>query len=114
MFDVIRFKELVKERDETHSEYTYGLNLVWEKLTDLICEDLDASIKYILNDCTSEEFIWLSEFFEAVIEKTLSQDYIDALRIVTKKYPEETKLYNINAFIDDAQGRLNYLLNPED
>lgn len=118
MFNVVKFKELIKERIkvsiETQDEWDYGINKIWNKLTDLICENIDDSIEYILNDCSEDEFSWLSEIFEQIVEKTLSQKFIDATRIVAKKYPLEDKKYNISSEIDWAQGRLDYLLNPED
>ncbi len=118
MFDVIKFKELIKELKnicrDTQGEWDYGINLVNTKLVNLIDEDINGAIDYIKTDCTGDEFIWLSEFFEEVIEKTLSQDYIDTLRIIAKKYPEEDKKYKISAEIDYVQSRLDYLLNPED
>lgn len=118
MFNVKYFKELIAERIKlsikTQDEWDYAIDLVNNKMIDLICSNIDAAIDYILNDCTGDEFAWLSEFFDEVIEKTLSQKYIDALRVVTKKYPIETKKYNIISFIDDAQYRLNYLLNPKE
>lgn len=118
MFIVVKFKELIKERIkvsiETQDESYYGINIIWNKLTDLICENINDSIEYILNDCTEDEFSWISEILYQIIEKTLSQKFIDTLRIVTKKYPIEDNEYKITDQIDDTQWRLDYLLNPED
>ncbi len=114
MFNETKFHDLLQKRINTSDEWYDGLNAVWNELTDLICENINDSIEFLLNKCSEEDFSWLSEFFEQVIEKSLSQEYIDALRVVAAKYPEETSKYNIIEFIDDAQARLDYLLNPED
>jgi hypothetical protein len=45
-----------------------------------------------------------------IIIKTLSQNFIDSLRITAEKFPEETKEYNILYFIDLAQKKLDQLL----
>ncbi|EFQ51814.1 hypothetical protein HMPREF9219_1193 [Lactobacillus iners LEAF 3008A-a] len=36
--DVQKFREVFKRRDETHSEYTYGLEMCWKEEVEILAE----------------------------------------------------------------------------
>jgi hypothetical protein len=108
MFNVKKFKELIQMREA--DEYDIAADSIQNELIQCVCESIEDSIQYILNDCTASEFSWLSEIFVEIIIKTLSQNFINSLRITAEKFPEETKEYNILYFIDLAQKKLDQLL----
>ena len=108
MFNVKKFKELIEMREA--DEYDIAADSIQNELIQCVCESIEDSIQYILNDCTASEFSWLSEIFVEIIIKTLSQNFINSLRITAEKFPEETKEYNILYFIDLAQKKLDQLL----
>ena len=108
MFNVIKFKELIQLREI--DEYDISVNSIHNELIQCFCENIDDSIKYMLNECTASEFSILSEIFIEIIEKTHSQNFINSLKIVAEKFPEETNEYNILYFIDLAQKKLEQLL----
>lgn len=53
---------------------------VWQAEVDAICSDMVAPISFILAECTGEEFVWLSEVFDDVMDKTRSSAFLDCLR----------------------------------
>ena len=69
---------------------------------ELMARDVKGTIDFLDNDCSEEQFVWLSEVFDEIAQKTRSKDIIDALVRVSKKYPEATEKYNINYFINSA------------
>ena len=71
-------------------------------------KDINDTIEYFENNCTATEFSWLSEVFEDVAQRTRSKEFVETLRRVAEKYPEETKLYSIEEFIESAE-----LINEE-
>ncbi|MBR7069513.1 MAG: hypothetical protein IKI30_03580 [Oxalobacter sp.] len=101
------FKKIISERiyisKTTDDEWDYGINKCCERLINLVSDNLEESIDYIKNDCTADEFSYLSEVMEEIAEKTQSQEFIDVLYETAKKYPEECKDYNILSFIKDAE-----------
>ncbi len=101
------FKAAIKYRiyvqEISDGEWDEGLQKAWNLLIDAVCKDIDESIEYIKNECTADEFSYLSEVMEEIAEKTQSQEFIDALYETAKKYPEETERYNILPFIQDAE-----------
>lgn len=46
---------------------------------ELLCDNLQETMKF-LNECSSEEFYWLSELFESLSEYYKSQELIDCMK----------------------------------
>ncbi len=72
----------------------------------LFSDDIEKTNLFIKTDCTADEFVWLSEIFEEIAEKTKSKEFINCLYETLKKFPDETEQYNIISFIDDAADAL--------
>lgn len=98
-----RIKPLIEERENTNDEWDYGVQQCHQKLIDLMIEDIDKSIEFLDNDCTADQYSWLSEVFDEIAEATQSKGFIEALKRLALKYPEETKTYNIMSFIESAE-----------
>ena len=64
--------------------------------------DVNATVAF-LEECTADEFGWLSEVFAEVAEATRSQKLVDALYETAKRFPEECERLSIVDFIDEAQ-----------
>ena len=97
-----RIIPIIEERESVDS-WDYGIEQCHKKLIALITEDIDKSIDFLDNDCTADQFSWLSEVFDEIAEITKSQAFIEALKRLAIKYPEETKEYNIESFIESAE-----------
>jgi hypothetical protein len=48
---------------------------------EIITADIAKSIDYFLYECTDEEFYWLTETFEEIVEKTQCKDFISTWHI---------------------------------
>ena len=69
-------------------------------------EDINESIAFLDNDCTADQFSWLSEVFDEIAETSQSQAFIEALKRTAAKYPDETEQYNLMSFIETAEGAI--------
>ena len=86
---------------------------IWDELTNLLSEYLDDTIEFLLNDCTVEEFEWISEVFDDIADITQSIEFIDCLYEVEKKFKGQYKC-NILGSIDYAKLCLDYFpTDPE-
>ena len=103
MFDHARFSGLLSERRNIHSGSADEMENYYDKMSRFIAEDLDNSIDFIENQCTAEEFVWLSEVFEEIAQKTQSRVFIQCLEQTVLKFPKESELYNLRFFIQDAE-----------
>jgi len=101
------FRDLMKTRKAIHPEDSYGYDRLWEKETNLLSKDINATIVFLDNECTAEEFSWISEVFEDIADKTRSSDFINCLYRVAKKFPEVCREHNIYDFIESSESLLD-------
>ena len=79
MDSIAKLKEALHLRMHGNPDEYYEES-VWKSEVDAICTDLPAAIDFILSECTDEEFQWLSEVFDDVMDKTRSIEFLDTLR----------------------------------
>lgn len=96
------YETLLTQRKKLEGDIDYDTNPVILKTIELMTEDIKETISFLENDCTEEQFVWLSEVFDEIAERTKSKSFIDALLRVSKKYPKATAEYNISYFISSA------------
>ena len=101
--DIRKFKELIAKREKIHPEDYLTIEHCDKELIDVLCEDMPGTIKYLYSECTVEEFLWLSEFFEETVARVPDMGYVDGLRYFAQKYPKETKEYRVEYFLNSAQ-----------
>lgn len=81
---------------QLHPEDYLGIEECWSEMTDILSKDISATLEFFKNDCTDEEFYWLSPVFEDVAEKTKSPELIPVLRQRLSTVLEEN--YHEDAF----------------
>lgn len=96
------YKEIIQKRSEINSEWYTEIEKIWDKMIAVFSKNIEKTILFIKTECTGDEFVWLSEIFEEIAERTQSMEFIDCLYETTKKFPNETEKYNIVFFIDEA------------
>jgi hypothetical protein len=109
--NIEKVREILKERIrisiETQDNWDFGIGKCCNKLIEVLSEDIDGTIQFLLTDCTEKEFIWISEVFEEIAEKTQSPEFISTLYQVADKYPDAVKKYYLLDTIKYAEGRLD-------
>lgn len=89
---------LIRERKNKHSEDDYGIYECWDKMTEILSQDIDETIQYLEN-CSEEDLYFISEIFEDISERVKSEKYISCLRKLDKKFPN----LNMTRDIDIAE-----------
>ncbi len=105
-----KLRKAIANRASTDDEWDYGVQQSWKEVLAIISESLYDTVNFIENDCTPNEFSWLSEIYNKIIDIFPSQKIITALRKTASKYPDEVEKYNLNYCIDEAEGYLEFLL----
>lgn len=96
------FSTLIQKRKAIEGDVDYDNNPIIRDMISLLTQNANQTVYFIKNECTEEQFIWLSEILDEIIEKTQSKEIIDALRSTALKYPQATQKYNIDYFINSA------------
>ena len=100
------FKKLCEEHDMLDLEAYWEFDRVWKTMLDLICKDEQAFngfIEYMKTEMTADEYIVLSAISDKIADMCPSLEFIEAYKGLALKYPEETKNYQIDNFIRDAE-----------
>lgn len=98
---------LLKERATLDDNDSDAVDKCCKKVVNMLSEDINATISFMDTECTEDEFSWISEVFDEIVEKTQSQEFIDCLYRVAEKYPVECDKYNIYHFIEESKKFLN-------
>lgn len=106
-----KLRKAIEKRASTDSEWDYGVQQSWKAALSIIAESFEGIVDFIENDCTADEFSWLSEIYDEIVDIFPTKRIIEALRKTAKKYPEEVKRYNLNYCIDEADGHLDFILH---
>ena len=101
--DVQKFREVLKELNETEIEYDYGIEMCWKEEVEILSEDIPSTVEYLKNECTADEFVWISEIIDDIAEKTKSRELVECYKNLMNKYSEETKEYYIGFCIECAE-----------
>lgn len=109
--DIVKFRKVLLERkriaEEMQDSWDNGIKKCHEELIRILIEDIESTVEFLKTECTADEFSWLSEIFIEIIDITQSQDFIEVLYELAKKYPEETEDYNVLYFIETAEKHLH-------
>ena len=112
-----KLKELIKHREEveriSHGEWADEIEKCQKHLTELLVEDMKSTIAYISDECTSNEYIWISEVLDDIIELAPSKDFLRSFSGLKAKYPDEYSSYHIEESIQSAESILNYEVQDE-
>ena len=106
--DIIKFREVIKQREETDDEWTYGVEQCWKKEIEILTEDISSTIIFLKNECTAEEYSWIGEVLDDVVEKVPSKEFVQCYKELMTKFPEECVKYNIAGSIESAEAILDW------
>lgn len=102
-----QYRAMLEERSNLHPEDDHGIEELWQRETEFLAADIQATIQFLKTECTPEEFTWMSEVFEDLIERTQSRELFAVLKETSEKYREETAQYHIEYSLKAAECFLN-------
>ena len=112
--DVQKIREVIRRRNETHDEYDYGVEMCNKEEIQVLAEDIPSTIEYLKNDCTADEFVWISEIIDDLAEKTRNRELMECYKSLMGKFPEESKRYHVDFCIECAEDFLEDTVEDSD
>ena len=107
MIDVVKFREVIRERSEMSDEWSFGVEQCWKKEIEILSQDILSTIEYLKKECTADEYTWISEIIDDLAESTQSKELIEVYKSLMIKYPDEYKKYSISSSIKFAESTLD-------
>ena len=106
------FREIIKRREYveeiSHGEWADEIEKCWKKEIEILTEDIPSTIDFLVTDCSSEEYSWISEVLEDIIEKEPSEELVRCYKELKNKFPNEYAEYNIATSIEGAETILKW------
>lgn len=106
--DIKAFRDVMIERSECHDEYYYGIEQCWKKEIVILSEDIPSTIEFIKNECTAEEYSWISEVIDDVVDQNPSKELVECYKSLKDKFPEEYAKYNISGVVEICENILKW------
>lgn len=89
--NIQKFREVINKRAATSDEYEFGVEQCWEEEIELLAEDIASSIEFLKNDCTADEFSWISEVLDDIAERTGSEEFVKCYKSLMLKFLKNVK-----------------------
>lgn len=96
-------EKIIKKRVSLEIGDDFALDKCWEEEIQILSEDINKTMNYILNEITDENFYWISEVFEEVIDKTQSEKLLKIFETRNEKVEDENYKKDIYKEIEFAK-----------
>ena len=91
--NIDKFRTIIEEREHieviSHGEWQYGIEQCWKQMVAVLSEDIPSTIVFLENECSAEEYSWISEIID---ELAMQQGGKDLLTCYKKLMTKLTKL----------------------
>lgn len=78
--NIQELREVITQYISLDANDDFATEKCWKEMTTMLSEDITDTISFFENECTIEEFYWLSSIFEDVIARTQSTTLIPIWR----------------------------------
>lgn len=107
MIDKIKFHAILNRRRELEQDCDEEITRTeecWKDLSDLLSMDISSSIEFMMSpECTQDDFSMISEVFDDIARNTQSTEFINCLKTLADRYPEDAEKYNYAGCISFAE-----------
>lgn len=88
---------------ECEDNWAEGIDRCANDAIAVIKEDVNGFISYLKSDCTRQDYLYITDWFDEIIQEIKSQDLVDAFRETTEnRFPAENREFNISRDLDEA------------
>ena len=102
--NIAKLKELLSLRLSLNDNDDFALMECWKQESTLLSEDISETIVFF-DSCTDEEFYWLGEVFDDLIEKTQSKELFQTICARTERINNPELKASLAADIEFARER---------
>jgi hypothetical protein len=110
--NIEKFREVIAElnyvEEISQGEDYFTTEKCWKKEIEILSEDIPSTIEFLKNECTADEYMWISEVIEDVIDINPSNELVDCYESLREKFPEVYQKYNIAGVVDICQNILKW------
>lgn len=91
MMDSLALRGVMDTLIGTDHDWPGIIDRVWEETADALTSNYEATRQFLLEDCTAEDIIMVSEVYEEIFERAPEQRYAELLRQSLDRVPDENQ-----------------------
>lgn len=96
---------IIAHWDSISPEWADGVQRCVDGITNLLVDDVDATIRFLDHDVTGDELSWISGSFDDLIAQTQSRGLCEALERAIRRFPEEDHTYYLMRNLELARSQ---------
>lgn len=104
--DVIAYRAYIEEISQ--GEWADGIEECHKKEVEILTEDISTAVEFLKNECTADEYVWISEILDDIVETIPSEEFVQCYKELAEKFPKEYSEYNIAYSIECAEDILQW------
>lgn len=101
-----KLKEILSKRKSLDLNDDYSIYDCWTKEINILSENIQETITFLKNECTDEEFYWLSEIFEDIAYNTQSKEFINCIKNRLNRISDKNLIESIKTDIEFAESNI--------
>ena len=105
--DIKKFREVIVQHiyvDEiSDGEWDEELDRCRAEEVKLLTEDMPSTLEFLKNECTADEYSWISESLDEIADTPHGAEFIECYKSLLDKFPEEDEKYNISGVLKCAE-----------
>jgi len=110
--NVVEFREAIARRayveEISQGEWSDGIDECCKKEIEILSEDISSTIEFLKNECTADEYTWISEVIDDIVDKNPSRELLECYKSLMIKFPEEYEKYNIAGVVEICENILKW------
>ena len=95
--DINSFRKVIKQREETDDEWDYGIEQCCKKEIEILTRNIDETIYFLRNECTYDEFEWITEVTDEIDEILQSEAFLKCIHEINEKFVNQG--YQDNGYV---------------
>lgn len=101
-----KLKEILSKRKSLDPNDDYSTYDCWTQEINILSANIQETTTFLENECTDEEFYWLSEIFEDIAYNTQSKEFINCLKNRLNKISDKNLIKSIQTDIEFAESNI--------
>ena len=102
-----KFRDIIKNISTLNLNSSAEIETCWEAEVSVLAEDISGTIDFLTNECTEDEYAWISKIIDDLIEVTQSWELLNCYKQLIAKFPNACATYNIAYTIECAESALS-------
>ena len=110
--NIEKFREVIARRiyveEISCGEWYDGIEECCKQEIAILSEDIPSTIEFLKTECTADEYSWICEVIDDIIDQNPSKERVECYKSLMTKFPKECEKYNIAGVVEICENILKW------